>query len=228
MNCWRRESRFSQLFSMMWSRADVLGPLHVEILAFTDRASVIASLRSDFFFVVQIRLNHRTALPRTRRARFFRKRTGIRVSAAAFWPSHDVQIAATNRYQRDQSHERLANARCLGAKKTNIDRQHRRAAATDQKASPRRQERDEANSAERPYRRRPSAEVYKACGSPNRKAGAQGVGKAYEIVLADYITLPKTDRRVKIVRPIFLGCTRQVPKIEHVTKKYRGKSCRPQ
>ena len=96
----------------------------VQILVFTDCASAAAALRSNSFFVVQIRLDFRTVSARTRRARFFRKGAAFRICAAAFWPSHDVQISAANRYQRDQSHERLANASCLGAKKTNINRQH--------------------------------------------------------------------------------------------------------
>src|SRR5260221_2829785 len=101
---------------------------------------------------------------------------------------------------------------------------HGRAAAADEKPSCRRKKGDEPISANRPYRRRSSAKVHKTCGSPNSKAGTQCIRKAYEIVLADHIALPKADRRIEIVRPTLLQRDRQVSQIKHVTDKYRDES----
>src|SRR5260221_6150721 len=74
------------------------------------------------------------------------------------------------------------------------------------------------------HRRRSSAKVHKTRGSPNSKAGTQCIRKAYEIVLADHIALPKADRRIEIVRPTLLQRDRQVSQIKHVTDKYRDES----
>src|SRR5260221_2667266 len=81
-----------------------------------------SSLQSNSFLLVQIRPDRRIALPSSRRTRFFRKGTNLRIAAVASRAAHDVQVPAANRYQRDRSHERLAYPCSFGAKKTDINR----------------------------------------------------------------------------------------------------------